>query len=153
MTRVGVETDLYRILDEGLPLVGCHLFFHPRDSRGSRKGWPDYAIATRIGTFYAELKQEGGTVTAEQWAWLDYLRLSSPAFIVAGPWAVEQLLRAVEHAMRPGAKLAPGLYALGRFRLPAGVSPAYAAAALPPVYEQSPTAGPSLVTRCRPGIG
>src|SRR4051794_40180372 len=40
--------------------------YHPRNSKGSQAGWPDWVIIGRAGILYRELKSESGTVTAEQ---------------------------------------------------------------------------------------
>lgn len=40
--------------------------YHPRNSKGSQAGWPDWVIIGRAGILYRELKTESGTVTPEQ---------------------------------------------------------------------------------------
>ena len=40
--------------------------YHPRTSKGSAAGWPDWVIIGRGGILFRELKSESGTVTPEQ---------------------------------------------------------------------------------------
>lgn len=40
--------------------------YHPRDSRGSQKGWVDWVILGGHRALFRELKSEHGTVTPEQ---------------------------------------------------------------------------------------
>jgi hypothetical protein len=40
--------------------------YHPRNSKGSQAGWPDWVIIGRAGILYRELKTESGTVSPEQ---------------------------------------------------------------------------------------
>lgn len=40
--------------------------YHPRVSKGSQAGWPDWVIIGRAGILFRELKSESGTVTPEQ---------------------------------------------------------------------------------------
>lgn len=40
--------------------------YHPRNSKGSAAGWPDWVIIGRADILYRELKSESGTVTPEQ---------------------------------------------------------------------------------------
>lgn len=40
--------------------------YHPRNSKGSEPGWPDWVIVGRCGILFRELKSESGTVTPEQ---------------------------------------------------------------------------------------
>ena len=40
--------------------------YHPRNSKGSEPGWPNWVIIGRAGILYRELKSEAGTVTPEQ---------------------------------------------------------------------------------------
>jgi len=51
-----------RRLIAGLGLFG----YHPRNSKGSEPGWPDWVIIGRAGILYRELKAESGTVSPEQ---------------------------------------------------------------------------------------
>ena len=56
-----LEANLRRLLDD-LGLFG----FHPRNSVGSQKGWPDWTIIGPRKVIFRELKSEHGTVTPEQ---------------------------------------------------------------------------------------
>jgi len=56
-----LEAHLRKLLKD-LGLYG----FHPRNSRGSEPGWPDWVIIGRGGILYRELKTEHGTLTSEQ---------------------------------------------------------------------------------------
>jgi len=48
-------------------IADLHLWaYHPRTSKGSQAGWPDWVIVGRAGILFRELKSESGTVTPEQ---------------------------------------------------------------------------------------
>lgn len=51
---------MIRLMDD-LDLWG----YHPRNSIGSRRGWPDWVILGR-STLFRELKSQYGTLTADQ---------------------------------------------------------------------------------------
>jgi hypothetical protein len=40
--------------------------YHPRNSKGSEPGWPDWVIIGRGGILYRELKSEAGVLSPEQ---------------------------------------------------------------------------------------
>ena len=40
--------------------------YHPRNSKGSAAGWPDWVIVGRGGILYRELKSEAGSLSPEQ---------------------------------------------------------------------------------------
>ena len=40
--------------------------YHPRNSKGSEPGWPDWVIIGRAGILYRELKSEAGVLSPEQ---------------------------------------------------------------------------------------
>jgi hypothetical protein len=40
--------------------------YHPRNSKGSEPGWPDWAIVGRGGILFRELKSEHGSLSPEQ---------------------------------------------------------------------------------------
>jgi hypothetical protein len=40
--------------------------YHPRNSKGSAAGWPDWVIVGRGGILYRELKSEHGSLSPEQ---------------------------------------------------------------------------------------
>lgn len=40
--------------------------YHPRNSKGSEPGWPDWVMIGRAGILSRELKSEAGALTAEQ---------------------------------------------------------------------------------------
>jgi hypothetical protein len=40
--------------------------YHPRNSKGSAAGWPDWVIVGRGGILYRELKTEHGSLSPEQ---------------------------------------------------------------------------------------
>src|SRR2546421_301214 len=40
--------------------------YHPRNSKGSQAGWPDWVIIGRAGILYRELKSESGSLSPEQ---------------------------------------------------------------------------------------
>jgi hypothetical protein len=40
--------------------------YHPRNSKGSQAGWPDWVIIGRAGILYRELKAEHGSLSPEQ---------------------------------------------------------------------------------------
>jgi hypothetical protein len=40
--------------------------YHPKNSKGSQAGWPDWVIIGRAGILYRELRTEHGTVSADQ---------------------------------------------------------------------------------------
>lgn len=70
--------------------------FHPRDSRRSEKGYPDWTITGPGGVMWRELKTQRGRVTAEQQAWLDGLAAAGgdakvwrPADLLNGTVAAE----------------------------------------------------------------
>jgi len=56
-----LEAHLRKLLDD----LGLWAF-HPRNSKGSQKGWPDWVIIGPRKIIFRELKSEHGTVTAEQ---------------------------------------------------------------------------------------
>jgi hypothetical protein len=74
MTRNSIATTMPE--DRGPDSLDAHvrrlmtdlgLFgYHPRNSKGSAAGWPDWVIIGRAGILYRELKSEAGTVTPEQ---------------------------------------------------------------------------------------
>jgi hypothetical protein len=48
-------------------MIDLGLFgYHPRNSKGSQAGWPDWVIIGRGGILYRELKAEHGTLSPEQ---------------------------------------------------------------------------------------
>ena len=40
--------------------------YHPRNSKGSQAGWPDWVIIGRGGILYRELKSEHGSLSPDQ---------------------------------------------------------------------------------------
>ena len=56
--------------------------YHPRSSKGSEPGWPDWVIIGRGGMLHRELKSEHGTVTPEQ------KRVGELITRAGGNWAV-----------------------------------------------------------------
>lgn len=56
-----LEAHVIRLMDD-LGLWG----YHPRNSIGSRRGWPDWVILGPRGALFRELKSEHGTLTADQ---------------------------------------------------------------------------------------
>ena len=87
------EGDLARLLEDGLRRARI-AYYHTRDSRGSAEGFPDYVIRTRPPIF-AELKRDGGRLSAAQVEWLIELTNddAGDAFAVVGVEGVLQLLR------------------------------------------------------------
>ena len=56
-----LEANLRKLLDD-LNLFG----FHVRNSIGSARGWPDWAILGPGGALFRELKSEAGKLSGEQ---------------------------------------------------------------------------------------
>jgi hypothetical protein len=56
--------------------------YHPRNSKGSAAGWPDWVIIGRAGILYRELKSEAGTLSPEQ------RRVGELITRAGGNWAV-----------------------------------------------------------------
>jgi hypothetical protein len=59
--------------------------YHPRSSKGSEPGWPDWVIIGRAGILYRELKTEHGTVSLEQRRVGDLLTRAGGNFAVWRP--------------------------------------------------------------------
>jgi hypothetical protein len=58
---------------------------HPKDSRRSEKGYPDWTIVGPLGVLFWELKTERGRVTPEQRAWLDALTAAGQVAVIRRP--------------------------------------------------------------------
>lgn len=56
-----LEANLRQLLDD-LGLFG----YHPRNSIGSAKGWPDWVILGPCGSLFRELKSQRGTLSIDQ---------------------------------------------------------------------------------------
>jgi hypothetical protein len=52
------------------------LYYHTKDSRGSKRGYPDMTIRVPGGPIYTELKREKERPTVDQVGWLDYFARS-----------------------------------------------------------------------------
>jgi hypothetical protein len=81
------------------PLLRAHAdeWYHTRDARGSRDGFPDYTIVVGSWLLLAELKRQGGAPTTAQARWLRALRGSMRlALLVGGVDGALQLGRLVE---------------------------------------------------------
>lgn len=79
------------MLEDGLNV--SHIgYYHTQDSRGSAGGFPDYVIRTRP-LMFAELKAEGGTLSAKQAEWLAGIAAGGDdAYLVVGEDGTMDLL-------------------------------------------------------------
>jgi hypothetical protein len=85
MSEDHLERAMRRILKD-LPTV---LAYHPRDSRRSASGWPDWCLVGPGGVLFRELKTVKGKVTPAQDEWLCAL---TDAGQDAGVWRPDSLL-------------------------------------------------------------
>lgn len=86
------------------------LCYHTYDSRRSEPGFPDLVLtnAERDTTLFAELKADGGKVTAAQRKWLRALRATGQIACVWRPHMLDEIVAWLGHphivAMPPGHK-------------------------------------------------
>lgn len=82
------------------------LYYHPFDSRRSRKGFPDTVLVHEVRrlTIYAELKSVNGRVSPDQQKWLDGLARAGNYVYLWYPrhWPlIMDILSGVEQPARP----------------------------------------------------
>lgn len=91
---------------ESFALKHGWLYYHPFDSRKSRKGFPDTTLCHpgRRLTIYAELKSVDGRVSPDQRVWLEGLAQAGEYVYLWYPrhWPLAQdILSGVEDPIRP----------------------------------------------------
>lgn len=91
---------------EAFALKHGWLYYHPFDSRRSRKGFPDTVMVHpgRQLTIYAELKSVNGKVSPDQKKWLEGLVLAGEYVYLWYPrhWPlIQDVLSGVENPIRP----------------------------------------------------
>jgi hypothetical protein len=70
--------------------------YHPRNSKGSAAGWPDWVIIGRAGILYRELKSEAGSLSPEQ------RRVGELITKAGGNWALWRAAASGRRHHRPG---------------------------------------------------
>lgn len=69
--------------------------YHEKDSRGSRKGWPDWVASNGVKTIFAEFKTVDDHLTEDQYEWIVNLLQSNHACYIIRPATFGKLLELI----------------------------------------------------------